>query len=54
MEKPTKESLKARAYDLIAAKEQIEMELRHTNQMINQMAQEEKEKPEKPKDSKSK
>ena len=41
---PTIEELKARAYDLIATKERIEMSLRQVNQQIGLLLREEQEK----------
>lgn len=38
----TIENLKAKAYDLIAAKQNIEMQLNQVNQMIAKMSQEKK------------
>lgn len=54
MEKPTIENLKSRAYDLIAAKEQIDMQLRQTNQMIAELSKEAVEKDKPKEDLKSK
>jgi hypothetical protein len=43
MEKPNIEQLKAKAYDLLSAREQIDMQLRQVNQMIVNLSQEKQE-----------